>query len=64
MVIAHNRVLEASFPRDLASKGAMHIPAYLEYGWYAVLAYAMVGTAWGVVIPMQTKVLSRVRASY
>lgn len=52
----HNRVLEASFPGDVASKEAMHIPAYLEYGWYAVLAYAMVGTAWGMVIPAMGKV--------
>lgn len=33
------------------SKAVLCPPAFLEYTWYAVLFYAMLGQAWGIVIP-------------
>lgn len=34
-----------------ASASASCPPAFLEYTWYAAVAYAMLGQAWGIVIP-------------
>lgn len=41
---------QASFPRETDARTPCP-PAFLEYCWYASLAYAMLGQAWGIVIP-------------
>jgi hypothetical protein len=42
----------AGFPEETACETVSCPPAFLEYTWYGVLAYAMLGQAWGVVIPV------------
>lgn len=41
----------AGVPEETNEKTASCPPAFLEYSWYVLLAYAMLGQAWGVVIP-------------
>jgi hypothetical protein len=41
----------AGFPQVATCETTASPPAFLEYMWYASLAYAMLGQAWGVVIP-------------
>lgn len=41
----------AGFPEETICETASCPPAFLEYTWYVLLAYAMLGQAWGVVIP-------------
>src|SRR5438067_11069382 len=38
-------------PEETTCETAPCPPAFLEYTWYVLLAYAMLGQAWGVVIP-------------
>lgn len=38
-------------PQETAGSGTSYPPAYVEYLWYASIAYAMLGKMWGVVIP-------------
>lgn len=40
-----------SFPEETTGEPAPCPPALFEYTWYVILAYAMLGQAWGVVIP-------------
>lgn len=52
MVAVRNELaMQAGFPRETASATAPCPPAYLEYLWYVSLVYAMLGQAWGIVIP-------------
>jgi O-antigen ligase len=41
----------SGFPKETIREAASSPPAFLEYTWYVLLAYAMLGQAWGVVIP-------------
>jgi hypothetical protein len=43
--------VSAGFPEETTYETAPCPPAFLEYTWYVLLAYAMLGQAWGVVIP-------------
>lgn len=52
MATTSNRLgIYAAYPKETPSETASCPPAFLEYTWYVVLAYAMLGEAWGVVIP-------------
>jgi len=39
-------------PERTAPKSAAYPPAFLEYAWYVCLVYALLGQAWGIVIPL------------
>ena len=41
----------AGFPEEATCEPSPCPPAFMEYTWYVLLAYAMLGQAWGVVIP-------------
>jgi O-antigen ligase len=42
---------QAGFVRRTAGETNVYPPAFLEYAWYASLAYGMLGQVWGIVIP-------------
>ena len=42
---------QAGFVGSTAGETNIYPPAFLEYTWYASLAYAMLGQVWGIVIP-------------
>ena len=42
---------QAGFVGRTAGEANVYPPAFLEYAWYASLAYAMLGQVWGIVIP-------------
>lgn len=43
--------LRVDFPERITSVAAPCPQAFLEYAWYVSLTYAMLGGAWGIVIP-------------
>jgi hypothetical protein len=52
MTLARNEAGEyTGFPELETGEARAYPPAVLEYMWYVILAYAMLGQAWGVVIP-------------
>lgn len=42
---------QAGFAEQTAGEIAVYPPAFLEYAWYASLAYGMLGQVWGIEIP-------------
>ena len=52
MDAAHEKLgTHASIPEETIRGTAPCPPAFFEYAWYVILAYAMLGQAWGIVIP-------------
>ena len=42
---------QAGFAERTAGEITVYPPAFLEYTWYASLAYGMLGQVWGIEIP-------------
>lgn len=51
MMKAHESRKEEGILQETASRSTSSPPAYIEYLWYASIAYAMLGKVWGVAIP-------------
>jgi hypothetical protein len=51
MVTGNSPKIYTGFPQVASCETTSCPPAFLEYSWYLILAYAMLGPVWGVVIP-------------